>query len=43
MKSMSPYIFLFVMELSNKDVGVARGTVFQEVRPGAAFENRRFR
>ena len=23
---------------SNNDVGVARGTVFQEVRPGAGFE-----
>ena len=38
-KSRPPCIFLFAMEgLSNNDVGVARGTVFQEVRPGAGFK-----
>ena len=35
-----PYIFLFAKKgLSTDDVGVARGTVFQEVRPGAGFKN----
>ena len=35
-KARSPYIFLFVM--SNNDAGMARKTVFQEVRPGASFK-----
>ena len=31
--------FLVLHEgLSNDDVGVARGTVFQEIRPGAGFK-----
>ena len=30
--------FLACKGLSNDDVGVARGTVFQEVRPGAGFK-----
>ena len=30
--------FLVCIGLSNDDVGVARGTVFQEIRPGAGFK-----
>ena len=37
-KSRSPYVFLFAKGLSHNDVGVARGTVFQGVRPGAGFK-----
>ena len=35
----SPHIFLFAKEglLSDDDVGVARGTVYQEFRPGPGF------
>ena len=35
---MSPRILLVCEGLTNDDVGVARGTVFQEVRPGASFK-----
>ena len=35
--------FLVCKGLSNYDVGVARVTVFREVRPGAVFLKRRFR
>ena len=35
--------FLVCKGLSNDDVEVARGTALQEVRPGAGFQNRRFR
>ena len=35
----SPSIFLVGKGLSNDDVEVARGTVFQEVRPGAGFKS----
>ena len=36
------HTFFLVREgLSTDNVGVAKGTVFQEVRPGAGFENRR--
>ena len=31
--------FLLCKGLSNDDVGVARGTVLQEVRPGIGFES----
>ena len=34
-------IFMYFLDckgLSNDDVGVARGTVFQEIRPGAGFK-----
>ena len=30
--------FLICQRLSNDDVGVARGTVSQEIRPGAGFK-----
>ena len=30
--------FLVCKGLSNDDVGVARGTIFQEIRPGAGFK-----
>ena len=35
--------FLVWKGLSNDDVGVARGTVILEIRPGADFYNQRFR
>ena len=35
--------FLVCKGLSNDDVEVARGTVFQEIWPGAGFKNQRFR
>ena len=36
-------MFLFAKKgLSNDDVEVARGTVFQEVRPGAGFKTGEF-
>ena len=38
MKRMSSQIFLFRKGLSNGNVGVARGAVFQEIRPGVGFE-----
>ena len=38
----SSYIFLFANELSNDDVRVAGGTVFQEIRPGAGFKTSDF-
>ena len=39
----SKYVFLFCEGLpSNCDVGVARSTVFGEMRPGAGFENSGF-
>ena len=31
-------LVLLLVVLSNHDVGVARGTVFQEIRPGVGFE-----
>ena len=40
-KKVSTY-FLLCKGLSNKDVGVARGTVSQEVRPGAGFRAANF-
>ena len=33
-----PYIFLCATGRSIDDVGVARGTIFQEIRPGAGLE-----
>ena len=39
MKIVYHYTFLCAKEgLSNDDVGVARGTVFQAIRPGAGFK-----
>ena len=39
MKIMFSHVFLFTNDfLSIDDVGVARGSVFQEIRPGAGFE-----
>ena len=38
-KKWSPCVLLFCKGPSNDDVGVARGTVFQEVRPGAGFKS----
>ena len=35
LKNKSPYTFFVCKGLSNDDVGAARSTVFQEVRPGA--------
>ena len=35
--------FSFFKGPSNDDVGVARDTVFQEIRPGVGFKNRRCR
>ena len=37
MKFLSSCIFLFAIKLSNDDVGAARSTVFQEIRPRAGF------
>ena len=39
-KSRSPYlcVFLFAMDYRTMASGLARGTVFQEVRPGAGFK-----
>ena len=38
-KNISTFIFLFAKDYtSNDDVGVARGTAFQELRPGAGFK-----
>ena len=35
----SIFLFFFACKgLSNDDVGAARGTVFQEIRPGVGFE-----
>ena len=34
----SSYDFLACKGPSNDDVGVARGTVFQEIRPGVGFK-----
>ena len=38
MKRTSSHFFLVCEGLSNDDVGVAMGTLFQEVRPWAAFK-----
>ena len=39
MKNISSHIFLFEKKgLSNDDIGGARGTLFQETRPGAGFK-----
>ena len=39
MNKISSLVFLLAKKgLSNDDVSVARGTVFEEIRPGAAFE-----
>ena len=38
MKKISALSFLVYGGLSNDDVGVARGTLFQEIRPGAGFK-----
>ena len=42
MKNTFIYIYFLVCKglllLSNDDVGVARGTAFQEIRPGAGFK-----
>ena len=35
--------FLVCSRLSNDDVGVGRGTVFQEIRPGVGFKTGKFR
>ena len=38
MKNVSSHMFSFCKGLSKVDVGVARGIVFQEIRPGAGFK-----
>ena len=42
MKSTSSHSFLVCNGLSNNEVGVARGTVYQEIRPGAGFKTGHF-
>ena len=37
------YVCLVCKAPPKGDIGVARGTVFQETRPGSGFENRQFR
>ena len=41
-KTSSNVHFRVCKGLSNDDVGVARGTVFQEIRPGAGFKTGNF-
>ena len=47
-KKASTYFLVFkgllvvVVVLSNDDVGVVRGTVFREIRPGASFKSTDF-
>ena len=38
MKKKNILIYLVCKGLLNDDVGVARGTMFQEIRPGAGFK-----
>ena len=42
MQKASVTYFLVCRGLSNDGVGVARGTAFQEIRPGAGFKNGNF-
>ena len=42
MNNISSLVFLSCKALSNDDVWVARGTVFQEIRPGAGFKTADF-
>ena len=42
MKKICSYILFVCKGLSNDDVGVTRGTVFQKIRPGAVFKTSDF-
>ena len=42
MNKMCSHIFLFLKRLQNDNVGVARGTELQYIRPGADFKTGEF-